>query len=73
MVLFLHNLALWFLQKMDALYRQLCKKYPDMATKSEKKLTDLKENWERLKDLASARSVALHVYVFLSACHFAGH
>lgn len=42
---------------MDAVYRQLCKKYPDMATKSEKKLTDLKENWERLEDLASARYV----------------
>ncbi len=42
---------------MDAVYRQLCKKYPDMATKSEKKLIDLKENWERLEDLASARYV----------------
>jgi len=47
------------IQKMDAVYGKLCKKYPDMVSVSAKKLSDLKENWERLEDLANARKSKL--------------
>jgi ABC-type Zn uptake system ZnuABC Zn-binding protein ZnuA len=42
---------------MEGLYGKLCKKYPDMAKKSEKKLEEVQENWNRLEDLANARFV----------------
>jgi len=43
------------LQKMEGVYGKLCKKYPDMAKQSEKKLNEVHENWNRLEDLANAR------------------
>jgi ABC-type Zn uptake system ZnuABC Zn-binding protein ZnuA len=46
---------------MEALYGKLCKKYPDMAKKSEKKLEEVRENWNRLEDLANARFVIVDV------------
>lgn len=40
---------------MEAEYGKLCKKYPDMVAQSEKKLGEVRENWERLEDLSNAR------------------
>jgi len=49
---------------MDGQYGQLCKKYPDMVENSAKKLKDVKENWERLEDLASARwDLGFHIFL----------
>jgi len=42
---------------MEGVYGRLCKKYPDMAKQLEKKLEEVRENWNRLEDLASARLV----------------
>ena len=49
-------------QKMDSQHGVLCKKYPDMVEESEKKLRDLKKNWERLEDLANARCFVFSFY-----------
>jgi len=55
---------------MDSQHGVLCKKYPDMVEESEKKLRDLKKNWERLEDLANARWVLfLSTDYFYSACY----
>lgn len=51
--LYLHCFAAQ--QKMEGVYGKLCKKYPDMAKQSEKKLEEVHENWSRLEDLANAR------------------
>jgi len=40
---------------MEGVYGKLCKKYPDMTKQSEKKLEEVRENWNRLEDLANAR------------------
>jgi len=40
---------------MEGIYSKLCKKYPDMAKQSEKKLEEVHENWNRLEDLAQIR------------------
>ena len=42
-------------QKMEGIYGKLCKKYPDMAKQSEKKLEEVHDNWNRLEDLANVR------------------
>ena len=48
---------------MEGVYGRLCKKYPDMAKQSEKKLEEVRENWNRLEDLASARLVSSDITV----------
>ena len=58
-------------QKMEGLYGKLAKKYPDMAKKSETKLEEVRENWNRLEDLANARLVgSLTIYYVLFGRQF---
>jgi len=52
---------------MEGVYGRLCKKYPDMAKQSEKKLDEVCENWNRLEDLANARS-AEYLLVVVFCC-----